>query len=132
MITESVVVSGAKAGAITTLIALIGTDVNLVMAGTVGVLGGIGHVIKEFVLEDFKKTPILSFLNMLVSVMVSMSLVGLIFYLGIESFNIYVKDMGTYVWIFIAFLMGINQKRSLAFLIGVTNAAMEYMKGKMK
>ena len=117
MIAEGTIVAGAKAGVISSLVAIVTTDVNLMMVITVGAVGGIGHVVKEFVMDDFKKSPILNTLNMMVSAAISMALVGFVFYLGIDAFNVHVKDIGVFVWIFLAFMLGVNQKRTIKFLL---------------
>jgi len=110
------VTAATKVGAISALITSIATDTDLIMVCVVGVVGGIAYVAKEFVVEEFKEQPIRTAINMLVSLLMAMSLTGFVFYAGKEGFNQHIKDVGTYVWIFLAFMCAINYKRVVSFL----------------
>jgi len=122
-------ITATKVGAISALIASIATDTDLAMVFIVGVVGGIAYITKEFVVEEFKEKPVRTIMNMFVSLLMAMALTGFVFYAGKEGFNQHVKDIGTYVWIFLAFMCAINYRRVVSFL---ANLIAIFLSGKAK
>ena len=113
----TIVTTGVKVSAVTALITLISTDVDMMMVLIVGVLGGIVYIGKEFVLEEFMKDPLKNILNMPFSILMAMSLTGVVFYAGKDGINPHVKDLGIYIWIFLAFMAGMNYNRVTNFFV---------------
>lgn len=109
-----IVMSGAKAGLITGIVALFTTDQNMAMVITVGIIGGFAYLGKEFTIEAYKKDLIGSLLNLPFSVLMAISLTGIVFYAGKDGFNAHVKDIGTYFWIFLAFMASMNYNRVIS------------------
>ena len=109
--TGAIVATGAKVSAMTALIALFTTDVNMLMVFIVGIIGGFAYIGKEFVLEEFLEDPIKNILNMPFSILMAIALTGVVFYGGKDGFNHHVKDLGIYVWIFLAFMASMNYRR---------------------
>ena len=113
----TIVTTGVKVSAITALITIVGTDMNMMMVLIVGILGGIVYIGKEFVLEEFMKNPLKNILNMPFSILMAMSLTGVVFYAGKDGINPHVKDLGIYIWIFLAFMAGMNYNRVTNFFV---------------
>ncbi len=107
----TIISTGMKVSAITALIALFSTDINILMVVIVGVIGGFTYIGKEFVLEEFMENPLKNILNMPFSILMAISLTGIVFYAGKDGFNPHVKDLGTYIWIFLAFMASMNYRR---------------------
>lgn len=115
--TATIVTTGVKVSAVTALITMVSTDVDMAMVLIVGIIGGIVYIVKEFVLEEFLKAPLRSLFNMPFSILMAMSLTGIVFYAGIDGINPHVKDLGIYVWIFLAFMAGMNYNRVTNFFV---------------
>ncbi len=107
----TIAVTGIKVSAISALIALITTDQDLLMVLIVGVVGGFAYIGKEFVLEEFLQSPLKNILNMPFSILMAISLTGIVFYGGKDGFNRHVTDLGVFVWIFLAFMASMNYNR---------------------
>jgi len=108
---STIVATGVKVSAFTALIALVSTDMDIMMVLIVGVIGGFAYIGKEFVLEEFMENPVKNLLNMPFSILMAISLTGVVFYAGKDGFNHHVKDLGIYIWIFLAFMASMNYRR---------------------
>lgn len=131
MINEVVAVKTLNAGLVGALVAGVALDANLVTVLIVGIVGGLAYTAKEFVVEHFKGSPWKYTAKMITTALMSMALVGFVFYLGRDGFNAHVKDIGNPVWIFLAFMAGLNQKTVLDFLAPIAVGAREMALGAM-
>lgn len=135
MINEVVAYKTLNSALIGAVVAGVALDANLVTVLIVGIVGGLAYVAKEFVLEHFKNSPLKYVVKMCTNTLMSMALVGFIFYLGRDGFNAHVKDIGNPVWLFLAFMAGLNQKIVLEFLTSIIISAKEiavaYFKKKL-
>ncbi|MFT7880813.1 MAG: hypothetical protein ABXS91_10515 [Sulfurimonas sp.] len=123
------IVSGAKAGILASIVAMFTTDQDIAMVLTVGIIGGFAYLGKEFTIKAYKKDFWGSLLNLPFSVLMSVALTGIVFYAGKDGFNAHIKDLGTYFWIFLAFMASMNYNRVIAIssmiVVKVTNKAVE-------
>lgn len=135
MVNEMFAVKAMNAGLVGALVAGVALDANLITVLIVGIVGGLAYTAKEFVVEHFKDSPIKYLIKMVTTTLMSMALVGFIFYLGRDGFNAHVKDIGNPVWIFLAFMAGLNQKTVLDFLtsmaISFRDIVIEFVKKKL-
>jgi len=116
---STIIATGVKVSAFTAFIALVSTDMDIMMVLIVGVIGGFAYIGKEFVLEEFMENPIKNLLNMPFSILMAISLTGVVFYAGKDGFNPHVKDLGIYIWIFLAFMASMNYRRVVDTLGGL-------------
>lgn len=135
MVNEITAVKVLNSGLIGALVAGYTLDANLITVLIVGIVGGLAYVAKEFVLEHFKDTPIKYMVKMFTTTLMSIALVGFVFYLGRDGFNAHVKDIGNPVWIFLAFMAGLNQHTVIDFLASIIVSAKDitlaYFKKKL-
>ena len=128
VVNEAMAVKVTLAGVWTALITKIVTDTDLLMVLIVGVIGGLAYVAKEFMGDKFKESPIKYFFKMVATALMSMGLVGFVFYLGRDGFNTHIKDLGDPTWIFLAFMAGLNQKVAIEIFSKLFGLIFDFLK----
>lgn len=117
MINDAIVTKSATAsGVVTSSLAYLLTDADMLVVLIVGAIAFVTYFVKEFTVKHFKDTGIQYIVKLLVSSFTSFALVGLIFYAGRDGFNQHLYDVGLFFWLFLAFLAGLNPKVTFSLL----------------
>ena len=104
MINES---AGLKAGAISAAFAWLNGIHNIVAILIIGTIGGIAYIGKEIALMEEPPT-LQKVLRLPFTAFMAIGMTGFVYYAGTDGFNVYVKDIGHPMWIFLSFMAAMN------------------------
>lgn len=74
----------------------------------IGIFGAIAYLLKSFDLKLYREDKLSSIKSVPYRVITPATVTMIVYYLGTDGFNVYIKDFGSPVWTFIGLLAALN------------------------
>ena len=128
-ITSTDALQAGAAGVASALATAQTTNMELTQVLFVGLLGAIAYLLKSCDVHYLRKNKIDALKTIPMRTFTPMSITAIAYYAGTDGFNLYVKDIGDPVWLFIGLLGALNYEIVLVGIGRMINIGVEKLKG---
>jgi len=117
----------AGAGSVATAVTTTNLELNKVLF--VGALGAVAYLMKNFDVPKFKENKLAELKTIPARILTPMAVTAIVYYVGTDGLNIYVKDVGTPVWTFAGLLAALNYEVAVGGIGDILSIGIEKLKG---